>query len=164
MKSRVTLILTLLMMFVLLSACAREPAEPPLYDVAFLEGSSELFRCSVPEGEYITDIPETDGVWSNEDGEVVDPAEIAVTLVTLSSLAASICLPFMFRYGVEKGRIAYYIMVGVICGGSGFASNVIEWQIFRFSGAVLFSLPLLSFGILALSWFLSIRFYEKREI
>ncbi|MBQ2895723.1 MAG: ABC-2 transporter permease [Oscillospiraceae bacterium] len=90
-------------------------------------------------------------------------AEIAVTLVALSSLAASICLPFMFRYGVEKGRIAYYIMVGAICGGSAFASNMIEWQIFRFSGAVSFLLPLLSLGILALSWLLSIRFYEKRE-
>ena len=32
--------------------------------------------------------------------------------------AGSITLPFMFKLGVEKGRMAYYVMIGIICGGA----------------------------------------------
>ena len=28
------------------------------------------------------------------------------------------CLPFMFKLGVEKGRAAYYGMIGLVCAGS----------------------------------------------
>ena len=39
--------------------------------------------------------------------------EILCMLVFISGIASSITLPFMFKLGVEKGRMAYYVMIGV---------------------------------------------------
>lgn len=92
--------------------------------------------------------------------------EILVVLVALGCVGGAISLPVMFRYGVEKGRIAYYIMVGVVCGGSGFATAIFEelGAETAFGTAAELSILLVSIGLLALSWYLSVRFYEKREI
>jgi len=88
-----------------------------------------------------------------------------MTLVCVSCLVSSISMPFMFKYGVEKGRIAYYVMVGVAAGGSVIAAKLFEE---RFSLQISPSglLPLmcgLSVLIFALSWYLSIVSYKKRE-
>ena len=87
-------------------------------------------------------------------------------LLILSFVSSSITLPPMFRWGVEKGRIAYYVMIGVICGGSIAAANL-----FRFSleVEVSWNIPLLvlcavAIILYALSWYLSIVFYRKREM
>lgn len=86
-------------------------------------------------------------------------------LLILSFVSSSIALPPMFRWGVEKGRIAYYVMIGVICGGSVAAASF-----FRFSleVEVSWNIPLLvlcavAIVLYALSWYLSIVFYQKRE-
>ncbi len=84
----------------------------------------------------------------------------------LSCLSSSITLPFIFKFGVEKGRIAYYITIGVVCGG-GFAAT----GLFEYMGTVTFPadvlLPILCIVavlVYALSWYLSVVFYRKREI
>ena len=70
------------------------------------------------------------------------------------------------KYGVEKGRIAYYVMVGIVCGGSVAASQLMtestEQEINLFG--VLPIVCLIGIGIFALSWYLSIVFYKKREL
>lgn len=90
---------------------------------------------------------------------------IMMLLLIMSLLASSIALPFMFKYGVEKGRLAYYIMIGVICAGSIIASGVL-------SDGITISIPLniilpiicgIGIGLYALSWYLSVVFYRKRE-
>ena len=101
-----------------------------------------------------------------------DLTEWAVTmgvLVIMSAVSSSVSMPFMFRYGVEKGRIAYYVMIGVACAGMmmiGTMGNILP-------GSALFSVPaewmvavgvVLAIGIYALSWYLSIVFYNKREL
>ena len=43
---------------------------------------------------------------------------LMMLLLIMTLLASSITLPFMFKLGVEKGRMAYYIMIGVVCAGS----------------------------------------------
>lgn len=91
---------------------------------------------------------------------------LMMLLLIMASVASSLTLPFIFKYGVEKGRGAYYVMIGVVCAGSIIASNLLsdgfptdtEWN------GLLPIMCLAGIGIYALSWYLSIVFYKKREI
>lgn len=91
---------------------------------------------------------------------------ILAFILILGCLGVAIQLPVMFRFGTEKGRIAYWLMVILISGGSVLTGNMLKTEdLSRIP--VSWILPLLclvSLGIYALSWFLSIKFYEKREI
>ena len=87
-------------------------------------------------------------------------------LLIMSCVAAAVTLPFIFRFGVEKGRIVYYFTIALICGGSVAVSNV-----FNFTSENSASLngvfPILCAAaavIYAVSWYLSIVFYKKRLI
>lgn len=91
---------------------------------------------------------------------------LMLMLLIMATMSSSIILPFIFKLGVEKGRIAYYVMSGVVC-----AASVIVSDLFREDlqteiqlGGILLSLCLIGIGIYALSWYLSIVFYKKREI
>ncbi len=87
-------------------------------------------------------------------------------LLTMSLLASSITLPFIFKLGVEKGRMAYYIMIGIVCAGSVVSSNLLSNGIqaeIRLNG-ILPVVCLVGIGIYTLSWYLSIVFYKKREL
>ncbi|MCM1227416.1 MAG: ABC-2 transporter permease [Clostridium sp.] len=89
-----------------------------------------------------------------------------LTILNVSMITSSISLPFVFKMGVEKGRIAYYFMIGVIFAvvfstATLFSEslindnlNVILWMIFSFAGIVIY----------ALSWYLSVVFYKKKEL
>ena len=113
--------------------------------VAVTQGIRNVFTHWLPWGEYL---------------------DMMYMLVFISGFASSITLPFMFKLGVEKGRMAYYVMIGVVAGGSAILSGIFAEQ----GGAM--QLPTLlppvmalaGVGILVLSWRLSIRFYEKREL
>lgn len=90
---------------------------------------------------------------------------LMMLLLIMASVASSLTLPFIFKYGVEKGRAAYYIMIGVVCAGS-----IIATTIFKESAenriqpnGILPVACLVGIGIYALSWYLSIIFYKKRE-
>ena len=87
-------------------------------------------------------------------------------LVILSCITSSITMPFMFKFGVEKGRMAYYVMIGVVSGGSVLAASVSRraMQVEVSNSIALPLLTLAAIGVYALSWWLSIRFYEKREL
>lgn len=81
-------------------------------------------------------------------------------------LSSSITLPFMFRLGVEKGRMAYYVMIGVVCGSAVIAGGLFDSQLdaaIPFNAALLAGC-LVSAGIFAGSWYLSILFYRRREL
>jgi len=91
---------------------------------------------------------------------------LMLLMLILATLASSICLPFVFKLGVEKGRTAYYVMVGLVCGGSVVASKLFRGGM---QTAIQPNLPLLllalaGIGIYILSWHLSIVFYQKREV
>ncbi len=97
------------------------------------------------------------------------PGELAVLmqlLLIVSTLSSSICLPFIFKLGVEKGRTAYYVMIGFVCGASALASGLLgdrpggEIQ----PGMILALLAAVSIGVYVLSWYMSIVFFKKREI
>ncbi|MDY5649339.1 MAG: ABC-2 transporter permease [Lachnospiraceae bacterium] len=94
---------------------------------------------------------------------------LLVILLTVGILPTTILLPIVFRWGVERGRIAYYVVIaGGVAGGMVF-SNLIPIgnrnDIPVLSGRFLPLLVLLILAfLLAVSWMLSLRFYQKREL
>jgi len=93
-------------------------------------------------------------------------AILMMLLLVMSLIASSISLPFMFKLGVERGRMAYYIMIGIVCAGSIILSNLLINGIqddIKINGA-LPVLCLVGIGIYVVSWYLSIIFYKKREL
>ena len=89
----------------------------------------------------------------------------AVTLSLVLGLgSASLMLPVLFRFGAEKGRIAYLIFIGVICGGGVTLSLAGPPE----DGAAMPTpSPALCAGMIALyilSWRLSVALYQKREL
>lgn len=92
---------------------------------------------------------------------------ITLMLIAILSLfSSSVSLPFIFKLGVEKGRITYYVMVGVVCGLGGGASVVLGKEVPQHMAldSVLPVICLIAAGIYALSWYLSVVFFQKREI
>ncbi len=90
----------------------------------------------------------------------------AACLPFASLLVPALILPFIFRYGVEKGRIAYYVAVGVVCGGAVFITTGANAAagVQLFSGAALPVAAVISLAGYALSWAISVRCYAKREL
>lgn len=95
-------------------------------------------------------------------------AVLILSLAVAATFCASIILPFIFKSGVEKGRIVYFVMMGAVCAASFIFSSaslkVTAVLTAKATPGVLFAL--LAFGIIliyVLSWNLSVMFYKKRE-
>ncbi len=107
-------------------------------------------------------------------------AAIAQTTLDLAKLCAdgalllavnlffpTLTLPFFFRFGVNKGRIAYYVAIGLLAAGIA-ASGIFTYapdaigpvEIPFYVSYILLGIAALLF---ALSWLLSVCFYRKRE-
>ena len=87
-------------------------------------------------------------------------------IFAMATVTSSISLPFMFRWGVEKGRIAYYCMIGFVCAagylGSAFFTGGTQLAVGR--GVLFAVLCLIGAGVYAASWLASIALYQKREV
>ena len=102
-------------------------------------------------------------------GGTFDIAEFGtfeMSLLTMSLIPAAFTLPFMFKSGAEKGRLSLiFVAVLISMGGTVLAkafNNDIPSNV-----DLLSSVPttcVLCVAIFALSWFLSIAFYRKREL
>lgn len=87
-------------------------------------------------------------------------------LLSFSLLIPALLLPFIFKLGVEKGRTAYYVAMGVTGGfvavgayfeyDFGWALTIPNWGVGGIFG--------LCAAVYAASWLLSVRFYQKREL
>lgn len=90
-----------------------------------------------------------------------DFLSMSSALLLLGLLGPSILMPFSFKFGSEKGRLAYIFVIALLCAvialliGMGFYIYLDE-----FSWVVIGAAVLLYLG----SWRLSILFYEKREL
>ena len=100
------------------------------------------------------------------EGQIETFMVMLMLLLIISLMSSAISLPFMFKLGVEKGRMAYYIMVGVVCAGSVISSRLLSdgIQTEINSNGILPLLCLVIIVLYALSWYLSIVFYKKREL
>lgn len=90
---------------------------------------------------------------------------IIVCTLSLGIIFSSLLMPLIFKMGTEKGRIAHMaiIMLFSILGAitaSFISDNNVELSFVPFIG---FLLPI-SIVLFISSWFLSVKFYEKREL
>ena len=88
------------------------------------------------------------------------------TIFAMATITSSITLPFMFRWGVEKGRIAYYCMIGFVCA-AGYLGSVFFTGSTRLAvsqGALMAILTLTGIAVYAASWLAAIALYQKREV
>ena len=95
------------------------------------------------------------------------PPEMLVSILGgvygLSLFISAVSLPLMFKFGVEKGRLAYLATLVLIGGASGASAGVMPDLMQGGVPAFLKLIPLIGIVIYALSWLLAIRFYQKRE-
>ncbi len=93
---------------------------------------------------------------------------VSVMMMTLSMsmIPSAISLPFIFKWGAEKGRLSYYLMLGATCAMCIMVSNLLDSgvQVDVRLSVVLPILCVIVAGIYALSWYLSIVFFNKREV
>ncbi len=91
---------------------------------------------------------------------------LMLLMLTMATLTSSISLPFIFKLGVEKGRTAYYVMIGFAGFGGVLASYLFREHLTAeiHTNLLLIVLACIGIGVYALSWYLSIVFYKKREI
>ena len=83
-------------------------------------------------------------------------------LCGMSILAPAVMLPFAFRFGTQKGRLVYYIVIGgsfaitsITAQNGGFSASAEGSMIVFFAAAAV---------VYLLSWILSVKFYQKREM
>ena len=91
---------------------------------------------------------------------------IMALIFAMATITSSITLPFMFRWGVEKGRIAYYCMIGFVCA-AGYLGSVFFTGSTRLAvsqGALMAILTLTGIAVYAASWLAAIALYQKREV
>ena len=92
-------------------------------------------------------------------------------VMALSVLGAlcilAISLPLMFRMGVEKGRLAMFLVIFLVCGAAGAIAHIAEsvgsGTVFAFQGPVLGVTLFAALVLTAVSVPLSMRFYAKRQ-
>lgn len=95
----------------------------------------------------------------------VEIMEVVSVLIIVTALMTAVTLPFMIKLGVEKGRIAYYVMIGFATALAVLAPNIIgadmqKEMTFSFvPAAIVFAVV-----IYAVSWYLSVKLYEKKEL
>ena len=92
-------------------------------------------------------------------------------VMVLSVLGAvcilAISLPLMFRMGVEKGRLAMFLVIFLVCGAAGAIAHIAEsvgsGTVFAFQAPVLAVMLIAAVVLNAISVPLSMRFYTKRQ-
>ena len=91
--------------------------------------------------------------------------ELPSLLLPVGLVGPALLMPVIFRLGVEKGRLFYFLLVGVICAAAVIFSSGQSPEIPTFGGQLPgWSLVLGSLGLFGLSWGLSIVLYKRREL
>ena len=87
---------------------------------------------------------------------------LLLTLFSISLLAPALMLPFVFKFGAEKGRIIYYVIIALACVGS---TVFVRTDVASNAGfSSIYAVCAASILLYAVSWILSVYLYKKREI
>lgn len=90
---------------------------------------------------------------------------MAVILLALGMLAPTLLLPLVFKFGTEKGRIAFYIMIGLMTAAGALAAGIgLQFALPAGGIWILAGIVLIVVLLYALSWRFSIVFYRRREM
>ncbi len=87
-------------------------------------------------------------------------------ILMVSTLTSSLSLPFIFKLGVEKGRIIYFVTIGFISAVGFVVSGFIKgmWNEIIDLVVLLPLLAVIGFVMYVLSLYISVHFYKKREL
>lgn len=114
----------------------------------------------------LTAVAQAVRMYMNGGFQAAEYARLLMIVASVSMMAGSISMPFMFKNGVEKGRLSYYLMIGFVCAVSGFGAQQMEAPVVSF-GTLTAVLPVGMLAgsavVYAAAWLVSIRFFEKRE-
>ena len=88
---------------------------------------------------------------------------LTLYLVTMA-VQAAVMLPISLRWGVEKGRLAYYVMIGGLVAVGVYAANSTADLSAEINPAAIGTILGAALLLFALSWLIAIRLYEKREL
>ncbi|MDY3984757.1 ABC-2 transporter permease [Dysosmobacter sp.] len=102
---------------------------------------------------------------------LVTDREVLPGMLALSLLGGfcilAVSLPVMFHFGVEKGRLAMFLIIFLVCGTAGAIANIADsatgGTVFAFQGPVLAVMLIAALVLTAVSVPLSLRFYKKRQ-
>lgn len=90
-----------------------------------------------------------------------------VIAVAVSLMGTAVAMPFSVRFGANKGRIVLFIAVGCGSACAAFFVDSVWWgrvpMLFSPNGWI-FALAAVFVGLYALSWYLSVYFYKKRDL
>lgn len=96
---------------------------------------------------------------------------LAALLWLIGIVGPCVLLPFIFKFGVENGRIVYYAVVAVLCictaaVGIEAAEADVPVNMLHFSDSPLTALVMIAIGICIFmgSMGLAVKFYEQREL
>ncbi|MGN1405405.1 MAG: ABC-2 transporter permease [Erysipelotrichaceae bacterium] len=85
-------------------------------------------------------------------------------MIILVSVLPSILLPFVFKFGSEKGRMVYLLITAVFVGAVMYLLNKEELFMIDISAFGFIKALIISILVYGVSWFISVRIYKKREI
>ncbi len=98
---------------------------------------------------------------------VMAGAQLAI-LAVLGLLAPAFSMPAMFRWGSNKGRVIFLAVIVAAGFGAGALFSTVSFDSFslpHIPGPVLIALlALITVALFVGSWFLAVRWYEKREL
>ena len=97
-------------------------------------------------------------------GRAEELTQLACTLPAVGLLAPAVMIPVTFRWGVEKGRLAYYIFIGVIVALGLIGASSLSNLSGEIAGAGMWAFPLAAIAAFGLSWLIAVKIYEKREL
>lgn len=89
---------------------------------------------------------------------------IIAFIIAVCLIAPSVFMPFMFKFGAEKGRIIYYVVIGAACAVFAIFSIYQESTFNLDNIFVIAAICITAVVIYVVSWLLSISYYKKREI
>ena len=85
------------------------------------------------------------------------------TLLVMMFLPPAVVLPCIFKFGSQKGSLAYILVFGVVFGVGYAVTQVAGLADLGSFPSVIAFLPLATAALYALSWPLSIRIYKRKE-
>ncbi len=90
---------------------------------------------------------------------------LMLMLGSVTFLAPAFSLPLIFKLGTEKGRLAYYFTIGLLCAFAMLAGDMLTKKLPALASIGFFPIliTLICIGLYVFSWYLSIVFYRKRE-
>lgn len=106
------------------------------------------------------------GSMENQTGGQGDWWPFLLIVLSTGLLASGLMLPVIFKFGTEKGRLAFMVVIVLICAGSTGAMSLSSDISFRLSVSTsVFSLAALAASsiIFFLSWVVSVKIYERKE-